>query len=108
MTWQTNWLNGMNQQIAGLYSGNATKMFNAIIGGYTVTMGYWFYVFIMLITMGMIQLKGKNFGNTLLVGLLISGIALPFMPSNTFGIIIIMMALGITFSLYKLFYKGQA
>jgi hypothetical protein len=107
MTWQTNWLASMNVQIAKMYSGNATKMFEGVIGGYTVTMGYWFYLLIMFMTMVMIQLKGNNFGNTMIVGMLISGVALGFMPSNALPIIVIMVVLGIAFSLYKLFYGGS-
>lgn len=107
MTWQTNWLTAQNQNIAGLYSGNVTRMFNAVIGGYTVTMGFWFYLLIMFMTMGMIQLKGNNFGNTMITGMLISGVVLPFMPSDALAIIVILIVFGIAFTLYKLFYQGS-
>ena len=78
-------------------------MWGAITSVYTIPLGFWFYAIIMLFTMGMVQLKTQNFSITTIIGIMVSAAAIPFMPEYTYGIINVMMALGIMMILYKLF-----
>ena len=87
-----NWANFTSGDILG-----------SVIQTQTNIAGIWFYALIMLMTMTMIQMKSQNFGVTTIIGILISAAIIPFMPENTFFIIIIMIALGIALILYKLF-----
>ena len=88
------------QNWANLTTGNPLS---AVIAAQTGVSGVWFYVFMMLGTMTMVQLKSQNFGVTTTIGLLISAAVIPFMPENSFFIIVVMIALGIAGIMYKLF-----
>jgi len=80
------------------------KIFEAVLATYTSTLGFWFYTIILFMGMLMIYLKTNNFGTTIGTGVLLFGVAIPFMPDEVANIAFVMTALGFTFILYKVFH----
>jgi hypothetical protein len=99
MVWETT--------VHELVENSTTDLFGAAIGAYTLTMGFWFYALVMFFTMVLIQIKLNNFGATITTGMIITAaiITLNLLPTETYALIVIMIALGITFILYRVFHK---
>ena len=83
---------------------NTGDIFGAVLGSYTNVMGYWFYAIVMMMGMSMIYIKTQNFGTVTVTGMIISAAAIPFMPTDTLGLIFVFLALGITFVMYRAFH----
>jgi predicted branched-subunit amino acid permease len=82
-------------------SGN---IYGAVISSYTNVLGLWFYLLVLMLGMIMIYIKTKNFGTTTLVGILISSAVIPLLPTQAYFAITVIIALGITIILYRVFH----
>lgn len=101
MVWETT--------IHELTTNSTTNLFGSVMGTYTLTMGIWFYALILFFTMVLIQIKLNNYGTTVVIGMIVTAaiMTLNILPHETYGLIVIMIALGISFILYKVFHKQR-
>jgi len=95
------WIDGINQAFSLFLNG---KVFDAVLLSYTNILGMWFYALVMFLGMGMIYIKTQNFGTVIITGIILSSAAIPFMPTQTLYIISIIIALGISLILYRVFH----
>jgi hypothetical protein len=76
----------------------------AIISSYTNVMGIWFWLALYGLGFFMIYYKTKDFAGTTLFGMVIVPILLPLLPPESHLFIYVMLALGATGILYRVFH----
>jgi hypothetical protein len=100
------WLGMWNMLLGG-------NIFQAMISSYTNVLGVWFYTLVIFLGMMMIYFKTRNFGTTIITGILVIagsyssialGMATAIIPTEAMFPIMIVIALGITVILYRVFH----
>lgn len=75
----------------------------AILDVYVGVMGYWFFIIIYMLGIGMAYLHNQDAGSAAILALILSPIFVPLLPPSTYGFILVFVALGLMGLLYKIF-----
>jgi len=80
------------------------QIISGVLGVYTDLLGPWFWVMLFFIPTLMFYLKTKNFGSTVVIGLVVSPTLIPLFPSVIHYTIFVFVAAGITGVMYRVFH----
>lgn len=72
---------------------------------YTAILGDWFYALFLAMTYFLIYMKTQNYGTTVIAAMLTLPAAIVLFPSDARILITVMVSIGITGILYRVFYK---
>ena len=83
----------------------AGDIMGAILTSYTNIIGYYFYGLIIFIGMIILYLKTQNYGLIGVVGLLIAGSILTYMPPEAYMLGILFLIFSLTIVVFRVFFR---